>query len=680
MKATGRRAGSRERGDARHRASALRVALLSALCPLLFCADPWSTLSDAVIEKEPLASQKILEALLLEQPSFYPAHFNLGTLLMEVDRDRAATHFEHATASPSQELAHDSWYNLALVRWKQGRLEDALVAAGKALEIDGKHPDTLKLRDELRRVALYRANEARKKAEAEAKKLRLPQVDLPEAHVGEPYETRLPAAGGAGGYRFALGLPPTAPASTPLKGGATATPAPAKPPPPPTLPPGLALDPDGRLHGTPTKDGRFPLPLVLTDQAQGSVSGTLMLVIQPAPAITTTTLPEAILGSPYEALIDSVGLDRPAWSIAGLPAGLTASTEPGPQLRISGTPTTAAKATLTVRADDGKRRAVRGGGEPAAAPALTLTVSDSFAPDLAVLPPATAWAPYTHQLGVRGRPQQYRWSSPGAGGLKLEAQGLVSGTPEQAGELTLPLTIHAEDKRSRTSSVRVPVNPPPVIEEPQPLQFTVGQPAHRPLNVSGGTPPYTWQVSEGVLPKGLRLDADGTLRGVASEPGETDVTVAVGDRWQARSQHQLHLTVVEKPKDDQNQDQKDQQQKQDQQQQQAKQDQKDQQQGKDQQPQQDQQQGKDQQQAKQDEQKQDRPQQGNDQDQQQDQQAGKDQNQQQAAERAAQQAQTLNQAAADRWLENLPKEDRDVLMYQLLEGGDLKPKRKEKSW
>ena len=99
-----------------------------------------------------MAAQKILEGLLLEQPSFYPAHFNLGTLLMEVDKDRAATHFEQATASPAPELAHDAWYNLALVRWKQGRLDDALIAAGKAVEIDGKNPDTIRLRDELRRV------------------------------------------------------------------------------------------------------------------------------------------------------------------------------------------------------------------------------------------------------------------------------------------------------------------------------------------------------------------------------------------------------------------------------------------------------------------------------------------------------------------------------------------------
>lgn len=671
-------------------APTLTLLLAMSAAPIAQAADPWATLSDAAVD-EPLVAQKRLEALLLEQPSFYPAHFNLGTLLMESDRERAATHFEHATSSPSPELAHDAWYNLALVRWGQGRIDDALMAAGKAVEIAGNSPETVKLRDELRRVAIYRANEARKKAEAEAKKLRLASSELPEAHVGEAYDARVQAAGGAGGYKFALGLPPAPPTTTPLKAPAPGT-APAKPPAPPappTPPPGLSLEADGRLHGIPTRDGRFPLALVLSDQKNDNVNGTVMLVVHPAPAITTTTLPEAILGSPYEAVIDSVGLDQPTWTVSGLPPGLVASTEAGTSLRLSGTPTQAMKAMLTVRADDGKRHAQCGGKESGAQPAIPLVVSDSFAPDLAVLPPATAWAPYTHQLGVRGRPQQYKFSSPGAGGVKLDAKGLVSGTPEQAGELTLPLTISAEDNRTRTSSVRLPVNPPPVIEEPQPLQFTVGQPAQRPLTVTGGTPPYTWEIAEGVLPKGLRLDPDGTIRGAASEAGETDVTLALSDRWKARTQHPVHV-VVEKSKD-QPQDQKDQQQaKQDQQdqqqqqqqgkdQQQAGKDQKDQQQqaGKDQKDQQQQQQGKDQQQqAGKDQQQAGKDQQQASKDQQQ---AGKDQ-QQAASERTAQQAQVLNQAAADRWLESLPKEDRDVLMYQLLEGGDLKPRRKEKTW
>ena len=655
----------------------LAFFLALAVVPL-HAADPWEIINDASRD-EPMVAQKRLEALLLEQPSFYPAHFNLGTVLMDSDHARAATHFETAASSPTPELAHDAWYNLALVRWKQGRLDDALTAAGKALDYDLKNTETLKLRDELRRLAIFRANEARKKAEEEAKKLRLASKELPDAHVGEPYEFHLQALGGAGGYRFALDQPPAPVTSTPLKAGAApaapVTP-PAPPAPPVTAPPGLTLAADGRLHGTPTKDGRFPLPLVLTDSAKASVKGSVSVNIQPAPAITTTVLPEAILGSPYAAVIDAVGLDHPQWSVTGLPVGIIASTERGPQLRLSGTPTQPGNVMLEVRADDGKRSAMRGGKQPGATPAIPLIVSDTFAPDVAVLPPATAWAPYTHQLGVRGKAQTYRWSSPGAEGLKQDEQGKVSGAPEQAGEITLPVTIHAEDGRTRSSSVKIPVNAPPVIEEPQPLPFTVGEPAQRPLKVTGGTAPYIWHLASGVLPKGLRLDPDGTIRGVATEPGETDVTVAVHDRWQATTQQKVQVVVGEKPKDEQPPEEKKEEKKDDKKEEEKKEDQQKQDQQK-----QDQQANKDQQdQQKQDQQDQQAKKDQQDQQKQDQSQGGKDKPPQTAAERTAQQAEVLNQAAAERWLEALPKEDRDALMYQLLDGGAVKPKKKEKAW
>jgi hypothetical protein len=51
-----------------------------------------------------------------------------------------------------------------------------------------------------------------------------------------------------------------------------------------------------------------------------------------------------------------------------------------------------------------------------------------------------------------------------------------------------------------------------------------------------------------------------------------------------------------------------------------------------------------------------------------------------AAQDAAGQAHLLNQAAADRWLDQLPKEDRGVLRYQLLEGGEAPPNAKGKPW
>lgn len=618
--------------------SAMRhILLLSLLAVVAQAADPWAVLGDAAAS-EPAAARARLEALLGEHPGFHPARFNLGTLLMEGDPEAAAAHFEIAAGSGTPELARDAWFNLALVRWRQGRLEDAVAAAAKAAELVPDDEAAKQLRDELRRTFLVRQDQARRKAAEEAKKLRLGKA-LPDAHAGERYEQRVPASGGTAAYRFALGKD-------------------AK------LPEGLTLDADGRLHGTPAKDGRHELALVLQDAKDVSVSGTVALTVLPAPAITTTALPDAILGSPYEAVLDSVGMADPQWTVEGLPPGVALSAGRGARARLTGTPTVAGSGTLRVRADDGQRRAER---------ALPLTVADTFAPDPAVLPPATAWAPYQAKVGVRGPAQGYRWASPGAGGIAVGADGALGGKPEQAGQLAIPATITADDGRTRQVTVTLPVNPPPVIEEGEPITAQVGTPLNRPLKVSGGTPPYAWKLLEGTLPKGLRLDPDGALRGAPGEPGDAEVTVGLSDRWTASTQQKLTIRVTPKDQqDDQPQDKKEEKKDEQQKQDQAKQDQQHKQDGQDQ--------------AKQDPQGNDRQEPGQDgqqPEQKQGQQAdGKEQ--QSAAERAqqdaAQQAQVINQAAAERWLDQLPKEDRDVLRYQLLEGGNVRPRKDKKSW
>jgi hypothetical protein len=657
----------------------ISALLLCALASAAPAADPWSVLAEAAATRDAGEARKQLEALLLEQPDFHAGHFNLGTLLLDSDPEAAAAHLERATASPQAELAADAWHNLALARWKQGRLEDAVAAAGKAVELRPDQPEAQRLRDELRRVLIARADEARRKAEEEARKLHLATRALPDAHVGEAYDQRIAAAGGKPDYRFSLGAP-AAPAKAPAAGMPAPAPAPA------ALPEGFVLDADGRLHGTPAKAGRYDLPLAIRDAAGTTIDGALTLTVIPAPAITTAQLPEAILGSPYQAELASEGLADPAWTVDGLPPGLALQPGRGASATIRGTPERAGAFTLRVTADDGQRRA---SSAPPPAGGIPLTVSELFAPEQAVLPPATAWAPYRFQLGVRGPPQTYRWQAKPQSGMTIAENGAVGGTPQQAGTLTLHATILAEDGRSRDVTVTLPVNPPPVIQESAPIELTEGQAVDRPLAVAGGTPPYLWHLADGVLPKGLRLDPDGALRGAPTERGTTEVTVALHDHWQAATQQKMTVTV--KPSEKKQDQQKDQQKQEDQ----AKQDQqKDGKQG-DQQKQDQQKDGKQGDQQKQDQVRKDPS--GQPKDDQQKQQGGQQkqgerqqgdqakgergEGQRPAGQDAAQQAQVLNQVAADRWLDQLPKENRGVLRYQLLEGGEKTAPRKDgKTW
>lgn len=634
----------------------MRYALL-LLCAATLAAEqaPWTELAQASRQaaSDPAAARAALEALVLAHPDFAAARFNLGTLLLSSDAEKAGEHLTAATRAPGVALAADAWHNLALARWHQGRLEDALAAADQAVQLRAEEPAFIITRDELRRAWLAQQDALRLKKEAEARRLRLPAVTLPDAHEGEAWSATILAQGGTPPYQFT---------------GAD-------------LPAGLSLSAEGVLQGIPGPKtrGDHRLKITVTDAAEGSANstqGNITLTILPPPAITTVALPEALVDVPYAAQLTAEGLRQPQWTISGLPPGIEADAHG----HLHGTATAAGTYALAIRAADATHTAES---------TVNLVVVDSFAPREARLPAATAWAPYTHQLGVQGPAQKYTWQqSAAADGIVIQADGVVDGAPDQAGDLPLPVQLSAADGRSRSLTLILPVNPPPVIAEKETLSLQQGKLLNQALKVEGGTPPYTWSGSGG--PEGIRVDADGYLRGAATVTGSSTLLVSVSDRWQAHSQLSITVEVNEaQESQDQDQDKQDQadnkeeeekEQEEDQQQQdQAKQDQ----QGKpdqDQQGQEDQQADPDQgqpskeDQAKQgQEDKQEQAEQGQEkqeQDQQEQSAADQEEANSPADQAAAPSADTpglnMSREAADRWLEQLPPEDRNVLRLQLL--------------
>jgi hypothetical protein len=59
--------------------------------------------------------------------------------------------------------------------------------------------------------------------------------------------------------------------------------------------------------------------------------------------------------------------------------------------------------------------------------------------------------------------------------------------------------------------------------------FTVGVPAQFDLQVSGGTPPYTFTITQGTLPQGLTLSNTGRISGKPTKAADTTVSVRVKD-------------------------------------------------------------------------------------------------------------------------------------------------------
>ena len=145
------------------------ISLISVMSAA--ASEPWSALNAATAISDPVAQRTALEAVLVDHPGFQAAHFNLGTLLMDTDADAASKHLESASGATQPDLAADARFNLALLRYKQGRLAEAVTNADAALKLRSDHTESKQLLDELRRVMLVRQDEARRKAEEKAKKL-----------------------------------------------------------------------------------------------------------------------------------------------------------------------------------------------------------------------------------------------------------------------------------------------------------------------------------------------------------------------------------------------------------------------------------------------------------------------------------------------------------------------------
>jgi len=115
-----------------------------------------------------------------------------------------------------------------------------------------------------------------------------------------------------------------------------------------SLPAGLTLNSaTGVISGTPTAGGIIPFTITLTDATPVQATAALTINVL---GITTTSLPDGTVGTPYSQTLQTAGGGPPlTWAVASgtLPAGLTLSTSAG---TISGTPTIAGSSTFIVSA------------------------------------------------------------------------------------------------------------------------------------------------------------------------------------------------------------------------------------------------------------------------------------------------------------------------------------------
>ncbi len=334
--------------------------------------------------------------------------------------------------------------------------------------------------------------------------------------VGIAYSQTLAASGGSGGNTWSLSSG--------------------------SLPQGLTLSGAGTISGTPAASGAATFTVQVTDNSGTSATRLLsMIVVPPDLSITTTSLPNATVGTAYgQRLAASGGTGGYSWALASgsLPAGLTLDAGGN----ISGTPSAAGNVGFTVQVTDNSgTRTTAQLGITVSPAALSITTTS--------LPSGTVGAAYSQGLAASGGTGGYAWSLiSGAlpAGLTIDRSGTISGTPSASGNASFTVQVSDSSGTPATKQLSLAINAPALTITTASLPGGVtGAPYSQTLAASGGTGNYAWSVVSGNLPGGLALDTRGTLAGTPNASGSFAFTVQVADGSGTPVTHAFTIAIAQ---------------------------------------------------------------------------------------------------------------------------------------
>ena len=263
--------------------------------------------------------------------------------------------------------------------------------------------------------------------------LKVTTTGLPDGNVGSAYNQTVTASGGTPPYFWSLAAG--------------------------SLPAGLALNSSGTISGTPTTAQTAVFTVQAADSSGHFATQTLTLNIFPAsggsaPAITTTSLPQAVVGTAYNQTLTATGGTPPyTWTVSAgsLPAGLTLNSAGA----ITGMPTTVQTANFTVQVADSAGHF--------ATQLLSINVAAAGGAGLSVsttsLPQAVVGTAYNQTLTATGGTPPYTWTvSAGSlpAGLTMNSAGAIAGTPTTV--QTANFTVQAADSAGHSATQALSIN------------------------------------------------------------------------------------------------------------------------------------------------------------------------------------------------------------------------------
>lgn len=206
-----------------------------------------------------------------------------------------------------------------------------------------------------------------------------------------------------------------------------------------SFPPGVGMNRDGLISGTPQLGGTYQAWLAVKNQCPGDSSERLFsfYVVDPAPfAVRTSVLHPAVKGSSYEVQLLSTESGVLTWTLNGgaLPTGLKLS----PAGSLLGQPRTFGTYSFRVKVNDGRRAATQD---------LTLVVQPGFALVAKTVRLHVGQA-FRTRVVIRGGVPPFQWSRVSGKlprGVRFVA-GEFRGRPQVPGTFRVTIRVIGHDR------------------------------------------------------------------------------------------------------------------------------------------------------------------------------------------------------------------------------------------
>ena len=293
------------------------------------------------------------------------------------------------------------------------------------------------------------------------------------------------------------------------------------------LPPGLSVNAQGYLLGTPTASGTFSFVITASNGVGPATLRPVTLVVDEPVApvfVTTSPLPNATVGVPYPLALQVTGVPAP-WTFglqagSNMPPGVVMSPSTG---ALSGTPTVAGSYSFTVRASNGVA--------PDAVRTFVIQVEPApTAPAITVASPplsGTVGVTYPSYTFVATGVPTPAFSAVGSvpPGLTLSGTGVLSGAPTAAGSFTFTVRasngVSPADEKTFTFTIAPAEVTPLVITSALPSGTATAGTTYvsHTFQATPTTPTRSWGIASGALPLGMTLSAEGVLSGTPTSVG-----------------------------------------------------------------------------------------------------------------------------------------------------------------